>query len=60
MLARTELSEFFTRAFARFDVEILQDEFEMVSSYIFYGLQEPARPLHAALSRRSRPSIDAA
>jgi cytochrome P450 PksS len=37
MLARTELVAFFTRAFARFDVEILQDEFEMVPSYIFYG-----------------------
>lgn len=37
LLARTELSEFLRRAFARFDVEILQDEFEMLSSYIFYG-----------------------
>lgn len=39
MLARTELSEFLKRAFKRFDVEILQDEFEMVSSYIFYGFK---------------------
>lgn len=37
MLARTELTAFFTRAFQRFDVEILQDSFEMVPSYIFYG-----------------------
>ena len=40
MLARTELSEFLRRAFARFDVEILQDEEEMLSSYIFYGFKE--------------------
>ena len=40
MLARTELTEFFNRAFARFDVEILQRDFEMKSSYIFYGVQE--------------------
>jgi cytochrome P450 PksS len=39
MLARTELSEFLKRAFARFDVEILQEEYEMVSSYIFYGFK---------------------
>jgi cytochrome P450 PksS len=39
MLARTELSEFLKRAFQRFDVEILQEEFEMVSSYIFYGFK---------------------
>jgi cytochrome P450 len=37
LLARTELSEYLRRAFARFDVEILQDEEEMLSSYIFYG-----------------------
>jgi cytochrome P450 PksS len=37
MLARTELSEFLKRAFARFDVEVLQDEVEMLPSYIFYG-----------------------
>lgn len=37
MLARTELAEFFRRAFARFDIEILEDAFEMVPSYIFYG-----------------------
>jgi cytochrome P450 PksS len=40
MLARTELSEFFTRAFRRFDVEILQDKFDMAPSYIFYGYRE--------------------
>lgn len=40
MLARTELTEFFTRAFKRFDIEILQEEFEMVPSYIFYGYRE--------------------
>jgi cytochrome P450 PksS len=39
MLARTELSEFLKRAFKRFDVEILQEEYEMVSSYIFYGFK---------------------
>jgi cytochrome P450 PksS len=39
MLARTELTQFFTRAFARFDVEILQKAFEMTPSYIFYGYQ---------------------
>jgi cytochrome P450 PksS len=37
ILARTELTAFFTRAFKRFDIEILQEEFEMVPSYIFYG-----------------------
>ena len=40
MLARTELSEYLKRAFSRFDIEILQDEFEMLSSYIFYGFKE--------------------
>ena len=40
MLARTELSEFLKRAFGRFDIEILQDEYEMLSSYIFYGFKE--------------------
>lgn len=40
MLARTELTEFFTRAFKRFDVEILQEDFEMVPSYIFYGYRQ--------------------
>ena len=39
MLARTELVAFFTRAFARFDIDILQEEFEMVPSYIFYGYE---------------------
>lgn len=37
ILARTELSEFFKRAFQRFNVEILQDAFDMAPSYIFYG-----------------------
>ena len=37
MLARTELTEFFKRAFRRFDIEILQKDFEMTPSYIFYG-----------------------
>jgi cytochrome P450 PksS len=37
MLARTELAEFFRRAYRRFNVEIMQDRFEMVPSYIFYG-----------------------
>lgn len=40
MLARTELTEFFTRAAKRFDIEILQEDFEMVPSYIFYGYRE--------------------
>lgn len=40
ILARTELSEFFKRAFLRFNVEILQDNFEMAPSYIFYGYRE--------------------
>jgi cytochrome P450 len=40
LLARTELSEFLKRAFSRFDIEILQDEVEMLSSYIFYGFKE--------------------
>lgn len=40
MLARTELVAFFTRAVQRFDIEILQDDFEMVPSYIFYGYRE--------------------
>jgi cytochrome P450 PksS len=39
MLARTELVAFFTRAARRFDIEILQDQFAMVPSYIFYGYQ---------------------
>lgn len=39
LLARTELSEYLKRAFGRFDIEILQDEFEMLSSYIFYGFK---------------------
>lgn len=37
MLARTELTAFLTRAFSRFDIEVLQDSVEMVPSYIFYG-----------------------
>ena len=40
MLARTELTEFFTRAVRRFNIEILQKDFEMVPSYIFYGYRE--------------------
>jgi cytochrome P450 len=40
MLARTELVAFFTRALKRFDIEILQRDFEMVPSYIFYGYRE--------------------
>ncbi len=40
LLARTELTEFFKRAFARFDVEIMQSQFEMVPSYIFYGYRD--------------------
>ena len=40
LLARTELSEFFKRALARFDIEIMQDQFEMVPSYIFYGYRD--------------------
>jgi cytochrome P450 PksS len=40
MLARTELSEFLKRAFSRFDIEVVQDEVEMLSSYIFYGFKE--------------------
>ncbi len=39
LLARTELATFFTRAFRRFDIDILQKEFEMVPSYIFYGFK---------------------
>jgi len=37
MLARTELTAFLTRAFQRFDIEVVQDRIEMVPSYIFYG-----------------------
>lgn len=40
LLARTELKEFLARAFARFDIEILQQDFDMVPSYIFYGYRE--------------------
>lgn len=40
MLARTELTAFFTRAVQRFNIEILQENFEMVPSYIFYGYRE--------------------
>lgn len=39
LLARTELAEFLKRAFRRFDIEILQDDVEMLSSYIFYGFR---------------------
>jgi cytochrome P450 PksS len=40
LLARTELKTFLARAFGRFDVEILQQDFDMVPSYIFYGYRE--------------------
>lgn len=40
VLARTELTAFLTRAFQRFDIEILQERIEMVPSYIFYGYKE--------------------
>jgi cytochrome P450 PksS len=40
LLARTELKTFLARAFARFDIEILQKDFDMVPSYIFYGYRE--------------------
>jgi cytochrome P450 PksS len=40
LLARTELSQFLRRAFDRFDIDILQDAFEMQPSYIFYGFKE--------------------
>jgi cytochrome P450 PksS len=40
MLARTELTEFLTRSFRRFDIEIQQERIEMVPSYIFYGYRE--------------------
>lgn len=40
MLARTELTTFFIRAFDRFDIEILQEDFDMVPSYVFYGFKE--------------------
>ncbi|HVY85210.1 MAG TPA: cytochrome P450 [Caulobacterales bacterium] len=36
-LARTELAQFFTRCFKRFDVEVLQETFDMAPSYIFFG-----------------------
>ena len=50
MLARTELTAFLTRAFQRFDIEILQEKIAMVPSYIFYGykaLQVRFTPRHA-------------
>jgi len=40
MLARSELTTFFIRAFDRFDVEILPQQFDMVPSYVFYGFKE--------------------
>lgn len=40
LLARTELTEFLTRAFQRFDIEVLQERIEMAPSYIFYGYRE--------------------
>jgi cytochrome P450 PksS len=40
ILARTELTAFLTRAFGRFDIEVLQERIEMVPSYIFYGFRE--------------------
>jgi len=40
ILARTELSEFFKRAFQRFNIEILQENIEMAPSYIFFGYKQ--------------------
>jgi cytochrome P450 PksS len=40
LLARTELKVFLARAFARFDIEVLQKDFDMVPSYIFYGYRK--------------------
>ncbi|MDX2235338.1 MAG: cytochrome P450 [Hyphomonadaceae bacterium] len=37
ILARTEISMFMKRAFARFDVAILEETLEMAPSYIFFG-----------------------
>nr|WP_254911608.1 cytochrome P450 [Sphingomonas sp. CDS-1] len=38
-LATLELSEFFKKAFSRFDITIVQDKIEMIPSYVFYGYQ---------------------
>ncbi|SCW70207.1 Cytochrome P450 [Sphingobium faniae] len=40
MLAKTMLVTFFREAFRRFDIEILQDPIEPVSSFIFFGYRE--------------------
>lgn len=40
LLARTELAQFLKRAFARFTIEILPQEIEMLPSYIFHGYRE--------------------
>ena len=40
LLARTELTSFLTRAFRRFDIEVLQENIDMAPSYIFYGYRE--------------------
>src|SRR5258708_19621774 len=37
MLARTELKEFLARAFARFDIEVLQTYFHMLPTSISYA-----------------------
>ncbi|HEY1559277.1 MAG TPA: cytochrome P450 [Caulobacteraceae bacterium] len=54
ILARTELTAFLTRAFERFDIEILQERIEMVSSYIFYGFRELKVRFTPRSARRAR------
>lgn len=51
-LATLEVSQFIKKAFARFDIAILQDPIEMIPSYVFFGYKKlqvrfVARPVEA-------------
>lgn len=48
-LARTELAEFLHRAFAQFDVLLLDDDTEYIQSYVFRGLKS----LSVKIARRT-------
>lgn len=48
-LATLEVSEFVKKAFARFDITILEEQIEMMPSYVFYGYKR----LRVRFSRRS-------
>lgn len=50
-LATLEVSEFVKKAFARFDIAIVEDRIEMTPSYVFYGY----RRLRVRFDRRAAP-----